>query len=174
MQNYQQQARCLVRWANYELNDADEIDDPFQLLEQDGQRFTRLILKLCEKHSESANLLTLDDAIRWLSQKKLMVNLSLTDFYGKSDDAFLALLWNLVDHYIVDPTFGSLASEPNDRTTNHEPISMESISASAVRWAFSFAGPFVPRVLNQMKPDLSIIYDGKLLLSIVRQGSYLY
>ena len=159
------QSSALVCWVNSVLGDVEEIEDPFQLLEEDGRRFISLLGVVCAKSLEPASPQNLDDAIRWLSRIKLMDGLSLTDFEGTSEQAFLLLLWNIVERFVLVPCFDS---ECEGKDTE---INLKDLSAKAIKWVFSFAGPFVPRVLDQMKADLSIIYDGKLLHALVNRGA---
>ncbi len=135
---------------------------------RDGSRFTCLIRALCEETSQASSIQNLDDATRWLSKVKLIDGTSLANFEGTSEQAFLVLLWSIACHFIVTPIFGSEHSDQNEKDGSTSGFSLEVLCAGAVRWAFSFAGPFVPRVL---KPNLSIIHDGKLLAAIVNRGS---
>jgi hypothetical protein len=165
-----QLARCLVNWVNYELNDVhDEVDAPLQLLERDGERFTHLIRNLSSRFSEPSRPQNLDESIQWLSKINVMGGLSWTEFHGKGEGAFLSLLWNIAQHCVVNPEFDSLPSEISGVLIDNSDKSLESISTKAVKWAFSFAGPFVPRVA-QINPNMSMIYDSKLLLAIIGQG----
>ena len=169
-----QQSQCLVRWANSELElDSDEISDPCQLLarmmEGDGRRFVKLVGRTIEKSHDPTthyHLQSLDDTIGLLADLNLIDNQA-KDIFTSNERAFTSLLWKILLQFIVVAEFDDTRSSFDK---NSRSVDMNVISSSAVKWAFSFAGPFVPRVLDQMTPNLSIIHDGKLLLAIINQG----
>ncbi len=166
--NFLQQSMCLVQWANSEL-DSDEIWDLHQLLEGDGLRFVKLVGSTIQrKYDQATNyrLENLDDAISLLTDLDL-VDDQTKDFFVSDEHGFASLLWKILVHFIIVPEFDDTRSLADKYSSS---VDMKAISASAVKWAFSFAGPFVPRVLDQMIPNLSIVHDGKLLLAMISQG----